>query len=102
MYICRKDFQIKHQGHRIELGEIETAASSIDGILQSCALYDEQNKVIVLFVNVREGVTDKIVYQTMKNIVPKYMLPGKIHLLEQCPMTGNGKIDRVALKKEWI
>lgn len=102
LYICRKDFQIKHQGHRIELGEIETAASSIDGILQSCALYDEQNKVIVLFVNVREGVTDKIVYQTMKNIVPKYMLPGKIHLLERFPMTGNGKIDRVALKKEWI
>ena len=24
IYLCRKDFQIKHMGHRIEIGEIET------------------------------------------------------------------------------
>ena len=41
-HVCRKDFQIKHQGHRIELGEIEIAASSISGVYQSCALYNTE------------------------------------------------------------
>ena len=37
---------------------------------------------------------------TMKEKLPKYMLPDLLVHREALPMTGNGKIDRVQLKKE--
>lgn len=102
LYLGRKDFQIKHQGHRIELGEIETAVGAIEQVQQNCVLYDEVNKIIHLFVCAEEGCHEKDIYLKLKNSVPKYMLPGKIHLISNLPKTSNGKIDRVYLKEEYI
>ncbi|EOS74253.1 amino acid adenylation domain-containing protein [Lachnospiraceae bacterium 10-1] len=99
IYVCRKDFQIKHQGHRIELGEIETAASSIDEVYQCCALYDDLQKKIVLFYVGGENLTEKEIYTQMMKKVPKYMMPGVIHRMEKFPLNINGKIDRVKLKE---
>ena len=97
MYLSRKDFQIKHQGHRIELGEIDTAGSSIDGINICCTLYDDANKQIVFFYVSDTDITDKAVYKELKSRVPGYMLPAKINRMEQMPLNVNGKIDRVYL-----
>ncbi len=97
MYLSRKDFQIKHQGHRIELGEIDTAGASIDGINMCCTLYDDVNKQIVFFYISDTDITDKSVYKELKSKVPNYMLPAKINRLEEMPLNVNGKIDRVYL-----
>ena len=101
MYVGRKDYQIKHQGHRIELGEIETATGAVAGVKKSCALYNDVQKKIVLFC---EGdktlVTEKEIYKELKQKVPHYMLPAKINLVEELPLNVNGKIDRVKLKEE--
>lgn len=101
MYVGRKDYQIKHQGHRIELGEIETAAGAVAGVKKSCALYNDVQKKIVLFC---EGdktlVTEKEIYKELKQKVPHYMLPAKVNLVEELPLNVNGKIDRVKLKEE--
>ena len=97
MYLSRKDFQIKHQGHRIELGEIDTAGSSIEGINICCALYDNDNKQIVFFYTADTDITDKAVYKELKTKVPNYMLPARINRLESMPLNVNGKIDRVYL-----
>lgn len=99
IYVCRKDFQIKHQGHRIELGEIETMANSLAAINQSCAIYDEQNKKIVLFCSINGEITEKEIYKMLESKIPRYMLPSKIYILEMLPLNLNGKIDRVYLKK---
>ena len=99
IYLCRKDYQIKHQGYRIELGEIETAVSGIAGILHNCVIYDDKNKMIVLFCIVKEGIIEKDIYKEMKGKVPRYMLPGKILLLDDFPQNANGKIDRKKLKE---
>ena len=98
LYIGRKDFQIKHQGYRIELGEIEAAAISFPEVQQCCVLYDLDKKHLVLFASLNNEITDRDIYQKMKVILPKYMLPTKIHILDQLPLTPNGKIDRVTLK----
>ncbi len=98
MYSCRKDFQIKHMGHRIELGEIEAAVSSLDGILENCALYDTMHDKIVLFYSAR-GTNDETVLQGVKKLVPHYMIPERIVSMKALPHNLNGKIDRVILKK---
>lgn len=100
IYICRKDYQIKHQGHRIELGEIEAAASSLTGIEQSCALYDDVNKRIVLICKIFGAITEKEIYKKLQEKIPRYMLPSRIKIIDEMPLNLNGKIDRVKLKNE--
>ena len=97
IYLCRKDSQIKYQGHRIELGEIDSAGYSIDGIRQACAIYDGSK--IIFFCSLTTELTEKQIYAELKNKVPKYMLPKVIRIMEDIPLNVNGKIDRVYLKK---
>lgn len=100
IYLCRKDFQIKHMGHRIELGEIETAAYSMEGMRQCCALYNDEDKQIVLFCVTEDGISENLIYAWLKKKIPKYMLPASIKKREHLELNDNGKIDRVKLKKE--
>ncbi len=100
IYLSRKDFQIKHLGHRIELGEIETAVSSLEEISMCCCLYDEKRKLIVLFLE--EEISRTEINNRLRGIIPDYMLPGKVICLEKLPLNINGKIDRVALKRDYI
>ena len=97
IYLSRKDFQIKHMGHRIELGEIETAVSSLPDVTMNCCLYDEKHSKIVLFMD--RNMTKDEVNSSLANMVPEYMLPGKVIFMEVMPLNANGKIDRVALKE---
>lgn len=97
LYLCRKDFQIKHFGHRIELGEIETAYFSIDNVPSACCLYDEKRSKIVLFT---EGEVDKeLIISELEKLIPEYMIPNKFKSVEKMPMNANGKIDRPKLKE---
>lgn len=98
MYVCRKDFQIKHMGHRIELGEIETAVSSIDGIYANVCLYDDKRNIIVLFYT--GSVNEKKLAEQLRELLPGYMLPGKRCRLSTMPLNLNGKIDRQNLKAQ--
>ncbi len=100
IYLSRKDFQIKHMGHRIELGEIETAVSSLEGVSVCCCLYDDKRSKIVLFV---EGnFTRSEINERLKELIPDYMLPGKVICADKLPLNANGKIDRVKLRQEHI
>lgn len=97
IYVSRKDFQIKHMGRRIELGEIETVVAAIEGVNQCCALYDSKKSRINMFYT---GVIEKsTLSEKMKELLPVYMLPGKILFLDNMPRNLNGKIDRTKLKE---
>lgn len=100
MYLSRKDFQIKHLGYRIELGEIETELVAINEIENGCCIYDDTNKKIVCFYigNIEENTISKM----LSNSIPSYMVPEIYHHLDVLPQTGNGKIDRVTLKRTYI
>lgn len=98
VYICRKDYQIKHMGHRIELGEIETAASSLLGVNQNCCVYDDNRHKIVMYYT--GAVDEKGLSAGLKSLLPDYMIPGKFISLKVMPLNLNGKMDRVLLKKK--
>lgn len=97
MYLCRKDSQIKYQGHRIELGEIDSAGYSIDGIRQACAIFDGEK--IIFYCSLTKEISEKYIFSELKRKVPKYMLPKIIKILEDIPLNVNGKLDRVWLKR---
>lgn len=101
-FIGRKDFQIKHMGHRIELGEIENAVASLSGIDLCACLYktnEGKNGEIVLFFTSQEKIPAQKILAALRKKIPVYMLPNRIHCLEDMPLNLNGKIDRIALKK---
>lgn len=97
VYVSRKDFQIKHQGHRIELGEIEVVVSSLEGVENCCCLYDTKKLRIYLFY-IGE-VEEKNLMEKLKSLLPEYMLPNKRIKMSEFPFNLNGKIDRQKLKE---
>ncbi len=100
IYLSRKDYQIKHMGHRIELGEIEVVVNMLDGIRNACCIFDDvKKKIILCYV----GDLEKAEVTTfLKEKLPRYMIPNKIEKLDAMPLTANGKLDRVTLKKTYI
>lgn len=99
VFVSRKDYQIKHMGHRIELGEIEMNVGMIDGIKLSGCIYDAvKGKIILYYVG---NITDKELVLALKEKLPRYMIPNRVVQLQEMPLTANGKIDRVALKRNY-
>lgn len=98
MYICRKDYQIKHMGYRIELGEIETAASSLERMKECACVFDEENDKIVLFYSAAKTKDEEIMSYLSKKL-NSYLLPNKLVKMSKLPHNQNGKIDRKELKK---
>ncbi len=99
LFISRKDNQIKHMGHRIELGEIENAVNNLDGIKSSCCLFDEDKKKIVLYYT--GSLTAGDIINGLKEKLPRYMFPNVTEVLEEIPLTPNGKINRVLLREQY-
>jgi acyl-CoA synthetase (AMP-forming)/AMP-acid ligase II len=97
VFVSRKDYQIKHMGHRIELGEIEVNVNMLDGISTSCCVYQKEKGKIVLFYVGEMEVKDLV--STLKDKLPRYMIPNRVEKLDTMPLTANGKLDRVTLGK---
>jgi amino acid adenylation domain-containing protein len=100
-FLGRSDNQVKIRGFRIELGEIEGALSAEDGVREAVvhAHEHEGEKRLVGYVVGDEGeeVDTHRLRSRLKERLPEYMVPAAIVVLEQMPLTANGKIDRGAL-----
>lgn len=100
VYVCRKDYQIKHMGYRIELGEIEAAAGAIEGIRSYACIYDDAADKIV-FIYEGKKKDDAELLGAFKERVPHYMEPNRFVRVTSMPHNANGKIDRKKLKAEY-
>lgn len=100
MYVCRKDHQIKIRGYRVELGEIEAAAQSLSGVEYCCCLFDEgKEELILVFTG---DVDPESVRNDMSHLLQDYMIPSLFEKRSTMLFNANGKIDRKALKTEYI
>lgn len=97
VFVGRKDFQIKHQGHRIELSEIENATLTIKSVLRALCLYDSQKHKIWAFY--QGDVAEIEVISALREKLPPYMTPNKCVKVDKFDLTENGKIDRKKLKE---
>jgi amino acid adenylation domain-containing protein len=102
-YFGRIDAQVKLRGHRIEPGEIEAVASGADDVAQAAAVVQGTGRVdarLVLFVVAAEGRTiDTVaVLARLRAILPSVMVPAAVTVIDELPLTTNGKLDRAALE----
>ncbi|WP_458627026.1 amino acid adenylation domain-containing protein [Winogradskyella sp. PC D3.3] len=96
----RMDDQVKIRGHRIELGEIEEAIITIDTI-ESCVVMIDEDRLKAFIKTNDSNVASQNEVQTwktyLKELLPVYMVPHEMHLINEFPTTLNGKIDRKTL-----
>ncbi|MCR5829088.1 MAG: amino acid adenylation domain-containing protein [Lachnospiraceae bacterium] len=99
VFVSRKDYQIKHMGHRIELGEIENVAGGIGGVEIVACVYDSKaDKIIMVY---KGEAPESEVSDSLKNTLPRYMLPARIVKVVRMPFTPGGKIDRKGLAEAY-
>jgi amino acid adenylation domain-containing protein/FkbH-like protein len=115
----RIDQQVKIRGFRIELGEIEHHLSLQEQVIDVIVIAQEkgEHKQLVAYVitdkaqqllgddtdkqqaryDFIECMRDKLIEH-----LPDYMVPASFVLLDEFPLTPNGKIDRIALSSHRI
>ncbi|NBE56430.1 non-ribosomal peptide synthetase [Streptomyces boluensis] len=99
-YLGRTDHQVKLRGLRIELGEIETELAACEGITGACVLVREDRPGDQRLVGYVTGPADldvTAVRDRLARTLPDYMVPGALLVLDDFPLSPNGKLDRKAL-----
>jgi len=101
-YFGRSDKQVKIRGYRIELGEIEAQLSHHDGIGDVVVVAREDDsgeRRLVAYVTSTDGKhTDAgELRDYLKERLPEYMIPSAFMVLDQMPLTENGKLDARSL-----
>lgn len=95
-FIGRADNQVKLNGYRIEPGEIEAEIRKISGV-ERCAVILHPNghetRLISVVQTTDQAVTVDSIRSTLLEKLPGYMIPGQILLLNEFPLTANGKLD---------
>ncbi|GAA2065657.1 hypothetical protein GCM10009722_29480 [Williamsia deligens] len=100
----RADDQIKLRGYRIELGEVESAVYAAPGVSSAVVTVhrpdgeslDGSTDRLVAYVT-GAGVEADAVRASVAAVLPDYMVPSDIVVLDRLPLTVNGKVDRAAL-----
>ncbi len=95
-YINRLDHQVKLRGYRIELAEIESQLLTIENVTAAYVLLKEDSlgtPFLCAYVILNEGMTVANVRRSLVEKLPDYMIPGYFVVLDEMPLTSNGKID---------
>lgn len=102
-YFGRNDRQVKVRGFRIELGEVESAFTKQSYVSDVVVITNVGTDNIVhlltyVILNDKSVSKDQIM-KDISALLPKYMVPDNITILDAIPLTANGKADRKALLK---
>ncbi|MFI9387927.1 amino acid adenylation domain-containing protein [Kutzneria sp. NPDC052558] len=94
-FLGRADDQVKVRGVRLELGQVEAALLSLPGVGQVAAAV--AGDVLLGYV-VADGLrTGPELRALLSARVPRHLVPDTVVVLDELPLTVNGKIDRSAL-----
>jgi amino acid adenylation domain-containing protein/non-ribosomal peptide synthase protein (TIGR01720 family) len=96
-YLGRNDQQVQVKGYRIELGEVESALLAGAGVAQAAAVA-RGDRLVGYVVPEAGAVIDPVALldQAAEGLA-SHMVPSVVVVLDQLPLTGNGKLDRKAL-----
>ena len=104
-YLGRIDSQVKVRGNRVELGEIDAALRSLPQVADAAVAVDSDRVVgwIVAASDSEDAgsqdessVVESVTRQ-LSTLLPDYMIPSPLVVLDAFPLNQTGKLDRRAL-----
>lgn len=100
-YIGRTDQQVKIRGQRLELGEIKSRLVEFEEIRDSVVVAQEgpggARLVAYAVAQPHEPIDTAELRERLGQVLPDYMVPSVVVMLDALPLTPNGKVDRKAL-----
>jgi len=97
LYFCvgRVDRMVKRSGIRISLVELEAALGDLEPVSAAvCVAYDEHGQLgIAAFVTTSAPSTSEELRKAMASLLPTTMLPDRVEIVDQLPMTSGSKVD---------
>jgi len=101
-FLGRIDHQVKIRGYRIELGEIEALLRQFTGVAEAVVVAhkaQDGDQQLVAYVSPAGQVEldHTVLREHLRKTLPAYMVPTQIRILEEMPLSPNGKVNRKAL-----
>ncbi|MQY27936.1 non-ribosomal peptide synthetase [Nocardia aurantia] len=100
-YLGRSDFQVKIRGLRIELGEIEAELLADRRVARAVCVArgSGEDAELAGYLVAAPGAEPDIEELTaaLRRTLPGYMVPAHLMVLDELPLSTNGKVDRAAL-----
>ncbi|MCC9738080.1 non-ribosomal peptide synthetase [Streptomyces sp. MNU89] len=108
LFVGRADGQVKLRGFRVEPGEVEAALATHPAVAQAVVVAREdrpgERRLVGYVVAEGTGASDgtgapdpRAVREHAAGVLPEYMVPAAVLVLDALPVTANGKVDRRAL-----
>ncbi|MCS3781443.1 non-ribosomal peptide synthetase [Tsukamurella ocularis] len=96
-FVGRADDQVKVRGVRIEPGEVESALGEVPGVVRAVAVVRDTGAGRHLIGYVSDAVRSDQVLAAVSDRLPPHMVPTAVVVIDEFPITANGKVDRRAL-----
>ncbi|MFZ2177271.1 MAG: amino acid adenylation domain-containing protein, partial [Rhodococcus sp. (in: high G+C Gram-positive bacteria)] len=98
-YLGRTDFQVKVRGHRVELAEVDGALASHESVEMAVTVSHPATGTIVSYLMASPGRTldPAALAAHVGRLLPEYMIPSAMTVLNALPLTPAGKVDTAAL-----
>ncbi|WP_328540612.1 non-ribosomal peptide synthetase [Streptomyces sp. NBC_00344] len=98
-FVGRADGQVKVRGYRVEPGEIETAVRRHPAVREAVVLArpDRSGALALVAYAVADPADLGDLRGFLAESLPAYLVPAAVVVLDELPLTRNGKVDRAAL-----
>ncbi|WP_433196081.1 amino acid adenylation domain-containing protein [Nocardia sp. CA-107356] len=100
-FLGRADHQVKIRGYRVELGEVESALRQVPGVHHAIAAVvgsAAPKLVAALVPGAQTELVSESVLAAAAELLPAYMIPTRLEILAELPLTSNAKPDRKAVQ----
>ncbi|MBU3063615.1 amino acid adenylation domain-containing protein [Nocardia sp. NEAU-G5] len=101
-FLGRNDFQVKIRGYRVELGEIDAALRARADVAYTVTVprrTEAGQVMLVAYVVLEAGasVSGEALRSALTKVLPSYLVPASVMILDEVPLSPSGKLDRAAL-----
>ncbi|MDC8997652.1 hypothetical protein PR371_27260, partial [Mycobacterium marinum] len=86
-------------GYRIECGEVAAALATLDGVEQAVVIARDdapgQPRLVAYYTTTTgTGLDTTDIRTSLSQVLPAYMVPAAFVVIDELPLTVNGKLDR--------